>query len=468
MKKIKDFGKKIGGARKDAYASMIRNGKAEELSESVKRSIGRDDVWPSISRTEEKNDFMRKWKQKMRLLVPKQPCFRNGVSTDETVENYCERSENFRRLIMGVKTEDDVRAFYFRLDEKEAYEFRAEYGINKYAVSNTQFKIYKWKHQAENKKNQTVASKSGQKKRFVPDFLEDLKRTGENWFNGKGASEDFWINTLQFRGVEFGNWLSQDDRKANMDMAAEAFLDLANVLGIDPSSISFEGRLAIGFGSRGRGSALAHYEPELEVINLTKLKGAGSLAHEWFHGLDDQIAKQSDIYGKLASQTHCSFAVDKLVETMMYDDSYRKTEFYKGSQLFDAIYSKSGNGYWASSCEMAARAFACYVTDKLEESGLVNDYLSGHSECCRCEDFAAVPQGEERKRINAAFDELFDDLKKTGVLKPADKKEIRDIVSTSVRTDGKQEKILSLMPSEDPGKEPEFVFDKNGQMSFLI
>lgn len=466
MKKIKDFGKKIGGARKDAYTA-IREGRTGELSESVKHSISRDDVWPSIPK--EEDEFVRTWKQKMRLLIPKHPCFRDGVSTDEILENYCRKTENFRNVVMKVKSEDDIRVFYFRLDDKEAYEFRAEYGISKYTVSNTQFKINKWKHQAENKACRSACPKSGQKKRFVPDFLENLNRTGENWFSGRKASEDFWTNTLKFKGVEFGNWLSQDDRRANMDMAAEAFLDLASVLGIEPASISFDGRLGIGFGSRGRGSALAHYEPNYEVINLTKLKGAGSLAHEWFHGLDDQIAKNSHIYGKLASQTHCSYAVDKLIDTMMYDENYRKTEFYKGSQLFDAIYSKSGNGYWASACEMAARAFACYVTDKLSEKGFRNDYLSGHSECCRTEDFAAIPQGDERKRINAAFDELFEDLKKTNILKAADAAEIKDVVSTSVNTESKKmKKTPSLMPEKDPEEEVSFVFEKNGQMSFLI
>ena len=48
-------------------------------------------------------------------------------------------------------------------------------------------------------------------------------------------------------------------------------------------------RLAIAFGARGRSGALAHYEPGRQVINLTKMKGAGSLAHEWGHALDHSL-----------------------------------------------------------------------------------------------------------------------------------------------------------------------------------
>lgn len=51
-------------------------------------------------------------------------------------------------------------------------------------------------------------------------------------------------------------------------------------------------RLAIAFGSRGKGNALAHYEPSRAVINLTKMKGAGSLAHEFGHALDDMLGQR--------------------------------------------------------------------------------------------------------------------------------------------------------------------------------
>lgn len=49
---------------------------------------------------------------------------------------------------------------------------------------------------------------------------------------------------------------------------------------------SLNGRLALAFGARGGGKAIAHYEPVRKVINITKLRGAGSLAHEFGHALD--------------------------------------------------------------------------------------------------------------------------------------------------------------------------------------
>lgn len=97
------------------------------------------------------------------------------------------------------------------------------------------------------------------------------------------------MDTFQVRGGEFGNWLSNEERQRHLNLAYEAFYDLATALGIKPSDITFGGKLSIAFGSRGRGgqsAASAHFEPLLEVINLTKIHGAGCLAHEWGHAMD--------------------------------------------------------------------------------------------------------------------------------------------------------------------------------------
>lgn len=55
---------------------------------------------------------------------------------------------------------------------------------------------------------------------------------------------------------------------------------------------------------------------------------------------------------------------------------------------------------------LSARAFACYVMDKLGED--CNDYLARHAESAKGEAWKAYPVGEERERINKAFDALFE------------------------------------------------------------
>ena len=75
-----------------------------------------------------------------------------------------------------------------------------------------------------------------------------------------------------------------------MNKAYDALIDMAEILNLPPRAISLNGSLGLAFGSRERGgknAPLAHYEPVKVVINLTKKNGAGSLAHEWFHALDN-------------------------------------------------------------------------------------------------------------------------------------------------------------------------------------
>jgi len=76
-----------------------------------------------------------------------------------------------------------------------------------------------------------------------------------------------------------------------LNQAYDALHDLANIIGIPPQAVSLNGSLGLAFGSRGAGWASAHYEPDTLVINLTKPRGAGCLAHEFFHALDHYFSE---------------------------------------------------------------------------------------------------------------------------------------------------------------------------------
>ena len=99
------------------------------------------------------------------------------------------------------------------------------------------------------------------------------------------------IDLFGVRGVEFGNWMDDKSSQVHVNRCVEAMVDLADGLGLDRNDVSVNGRLALAFGARGSGKFLAHYEPGKVVINLTKLGGAGTLAHEWFHFVDDMVRR---------------------------------------------------------------------------------------------------------------------------------------------------------------------------------
>lgn len=122
---------------------------------------------------------------------------------------------------------------------------------------------------------------------------DKVQRTGVARRTGDVTANDF-MSAFDFRGIEFGNWNAQDERQSVMNHAYDALMDLADVMRVPPQAIGLNGELALAFGARGHGliGARAHYERDYGVINLTKMKGAGSLAHEWFHALDHYFGRQ--------------------------------------------------------------------------------------------------------------------------------------------------------------------------------
>ena len=96
------------------------------------------------------------------------------------------------------------------------------------------------------------------------------------------------------RGVEFGNWVDGKRRQQDPNNAFDALMDMSAVLGIPLlhcHSTAVGHFWPSGLVAWRRQPAAAHFEPGKVVINLTKMNGASSLGHEWWHALDDYFAK---------------------------------------------------------------------------------------------------------------------------------------------------------------------------------
>lgn len=175
-------------------------------------------------------------------------------------------------------------------DQKTEKSFYVTKGYSILVEENTREKLEKKIIESHLKEG---PKKSNRRQKFVRPQLKGIERTGTDHRKGKEAKTDNFVDTFGFRGGEFGNWNTQADRQQNLNHAHDAFMDLADVLGLDPKEIALKGDLSIAFGARGQGSASAHYEPARKVINLTKMKGSGSLAHEWGHAFDDYLMKST-------------------------------------------------------------------------------------------------------------------------------------------------------------------------------
>ena len=133
--------------------------------------------------------------------------------------------------------------------------------------------------------------KKARKEKWTKEMPAVIKRSGGRATSVKKPEE--MINTFGFKGIEFGNWI--DDKSGNFHLikCAEAFHDLADILKLKDKDVSMNGKLSMAFGARGSGKALAHYEPLTKAINITKEGGAGTLAHEWGHAMDNILYQAS-------------------------------------------------------------------------------------------------------------------------------------------------------------------------------
>jgi hypothetical protein len=353
---------------------------------------------------------------------------------------------------------------------------------------------------------------------------EQYERTGGKTVDFGALSKDGKIKpegimqAFKLRGVEYGNWVTQAEAAHHTQRAGEALQDLATILGVTPEHVSYGGRLALAFGARGSGKALAHYESERKVINLTKHAGGGTLAHEWAHFLDNIVANVSQpttgevqdatrymshwdekgvpgqahprvaqaiagvlkamheggvpqlesvkppknpaplyyryadldqfvaehgpqegfnkyIEGKRQTarwqmrtstvRDYAKYVAAKTGTIIHYDVGTQNSDFYTTAITQDMGSPK----YWATPHEMFARAFEAYVQDKGAEKGITNNYLVDGTRVpsdltyrhptAGERPFAVYPVGEERKRINAAMDDLMAALRETDTLKKA-------------------------------------------------
>lgn len=232
------------------------------------------------------------------------------------------------------------------------------------------------------------------KTRFVPQQLLEVHRKGPDYRSSKNVSGQDYLDTFGFRGGEFGNWLNEKDRQVSLNYGFDALKDLADALQIADGDISLGGNLSIAFGARGQGlsGAAAHYEPERHVINLTKMKGAGNLAHEWFHALDDYVGGYQE---KMATDNQRNLpeatkaAVRNLITTMQYRDATQEETDLAASKRYEQ-----------------ARRSVTYQVDEMFR--WVEKLESGRLTEGETKYFARKPTMEDAQKYHALLNRLLD------------------------------------------------------------
>lgn len=383
------------------------------------------------------------------------------------------------------KTWQDVRKvvrdweYVERLPEDKRAEREKKYG-SKYKRWTEEEKL------AEIGKLATRKSRASNTFRWRESFTGKPERIGGKPV--KHGDEKAIMQEFGFRGVQLGDWVNNEEAEHHLQAAQGALYDLADVMGIDHKRVSFHGSLGLSIGARGSGHGVAKYEPDKKVISLTKFAGGGSLAHEWGHAIDNILAEKAlpkgaptriaegpltyrGVFMSLGDAPEADqdliTAYNRLQSYMQYGDAetykalqrkdelreksrkqaldpkeqkelaelHRSQNEKKTSKYYEASLnmSQAPDAYWVKPHEMFARAFSCYVHDKLESENRANTYLvagTTREEISKAESRTRVgttpreilvpfPEEKERKDLVGLFDSLMDVIRGKDLLKKA-------------------------------------------------
>lgn len=533
---LQDFGKKIGGARKDTWKReglKLEDVSSMNMAEKIKY-VKRDRIWPKPNYEKMIKDGVPRlicyWQDEMRRLI----AFRYDGKI--AVEEYISAVENIRNQVEQVTNESGIKRFVtwalngnimkktasseyeyvdlyssiingkklqtmknrkyleqlkqkmdksdFCLSGDERMErdfpimfidesFHEEVFFGKksavtdtyprkrvYIPENMSFQSLSGKFVVTEKDSLLCVSEdqkacedvqkkafAGEKKSYLDKSEQDSKKV---WKNEKisvpivrssslryGPADEISFRIFGNCSGEFGNWTNDMERQNVANIIFDAFSDIATALDIVAVSVSLpnlsSGGLSFSFGSRSRGSTSVHYEKSHDVINIPKSGNVGSIAHAWSHALDHSIGRACGSYGFGTDLKKSPSVLSEVLRKLVYENPVSFTSYYQDSLYFNKHYAKNRYGEWASKGELFARAFACYIEDKLDEKGYRNDYLCGHADSYECIDSKgklrrAYPYGEERKSINKAMDELILFLKKEKLLVAAKKTYVDEIL----------------------------------------
>ncbi|MCG6195654.1 methyltransferase [Leptospira sp. FAT2] len=215
-----------------------------------------------------------------------------------------------------------------------------------------------------------------------------------------------------FGSVQFGHYMNDIASKDHITRFVSSLKDLEDCLEIDLKKAIEKGHLSLAFGARGKPGQAASYESGYKIINITKTKGDGSVAHEFCHFFDHICTgidrNRSDThYISINPSGAFEKTVRKINNVIKRNPNGEFSDFYKNGHTLGKKDFKKPNEYFA-------RAFEAYVQDKLEKRNMINTYLVAPNKVT--DDVHPIlaheynmkyPQGEERTRIFEAFDDFI-------------------------------------------------------------
>lgn len=380
----------------------------------------------------------------------------------ELAQKYIDTVGEIASAMQGAKTMDDAAATFGKLIVEETT--RTEGGYPQYKQTNFGASFQKegfwrgyqpWQNyvsdswrfkEFKKRENDSALLADNRKQPLTPPRLDRVVREGmKDHRKGKDITPKQFKETFGFKDVGFGKWVGAKQDQDHLNYAYDAFMDLADTIGIKPRDISLGGTLYFTIGALGHGKHAAHYSynqphPDggtVAVINVTNTKGDGTVAHEWHHALDYHLRK--------SAQDH--MVIERLISDLKANYDYEAVRasairFLKGGTWFTTMkndgplgnaryavryYANRGSSkykteanrldggnrekpYWGNDEELFARAGEAFVLDKIEgiDNYLVNPEWVGDGKV-KPPKYRGTPypEGDERRRFNEWYEALY-------------------------------------------------------------
>ena len=364
-----------------------------------------------------------------------------GNIGSEEIRASIEKSITYLNETLGTKKESKSKLpkldlYTYRESQKTFIGYKGGLGMVNLRYLPEELETKREKKQYFEDNYNEIANELIERKRVASRLDENRNRQGPSIDTREITAERF-RETFGLKAVQWGTTTASNKKLSNQRLidAYKAFMDLSELLNIPPTAIGLDGTLSLAFGTRGTGGlsksggkTAATYEPVHVIINLTKENGAGSLAHEWFHGLDNYLAKslkgntQEAIITSVSSSPRITpkkmingqlESLDPMSRRDLLDaiealkESIKDNEFHEYSEDLDRLFSRK-EIYWSKDTEKSARAFERYVKNKLADRGVVNDFLVNINES-PSEEGGVYPSAKQMRDfgIERSFDLLF-------------------------------------------------------------
>lgn len=239
--KIEDFGEKIGLARKDLAT--------ERVTRQIKKEVSHE---YEVVSAEEYNEKMKRafiifGNEKQQIegygVTFKGKLLTDGFKTPEQAEQFIQTFKDNLKSNMAYVEEAQKR------DGTPIYTINIRNPRNPTHSERTT-KSFDNKADAEAYAIAlSVYLKEHGKNLFRPQ-IQSVERVNPNNKNVTKATGEDILNNFNFRGGEFGNWVTNSERQEFLNYGQNAFYDLAEALDIDPKSLGEDGKMAIAFRSK--------------------------------------------------------------------------------------------------------------------------------------------------------------------------------------------------------------------------